>query len=104
MSRYFHGPSCKCRQCDHNYRGGCSSQDSQDGGYARWEGQDVYWDAEAGGIINIFPGGMPPRDHRTHDHDHIKIRGASVTTLRGVTIITGGQVAYKRINGVELIK
>lgn len=74
-----------------------------DSGYAYWEGQYVYWDKEDayGNVINIFPGGMPPRNHFSHDHDHIKVRGASVTTLRGQTVITGGYVTYKRINGIE---
>lgn len=75
----------------------------EDGGYAYWEGQQVYWDKDDpfGNVINIFPGGMPPRNHYSHDHDHIKVRGASVHTVRGDTYISGGYVTWKRVNGVE---
>lgn len=76
---------------------------NEDGGYAYWQDQRVYWDKDDpfGNVINIFPGGMPPRNHYTHDHDHIKVRGASVTTIRGDTYLIGGYVIWKRINGVE---
>lgn len=76
---------------------------NEDGGYAYWEGQQVYWDKDDsyGNVINIFPGGMPPRSHDTHSHDHIKVRGATVSTGGGTTRITGGHVIWKRINGVE---
>ena len=76
---------------------------SEDGGYAFWEGQNVYWDKDdsMGNVINIFPQGMPPRSSLTHDHDHIKVTGASVTTRGGQTYISGGYVSYRRINGVE---
>ena len=75
----------------------------EDGGYARWEGQIVFWDKDDpwGNVINIFPGGMPPRSHYTHDHDHIKVRGASVAVRGGTTCIVGGYVAWSRIGGVE---
>ena len=41
---------------------------NQDGGYAEWQGNKVYWDKDDvfGNVINIFPGGMPPRSHYTH--------------------------------------
>lgn len=76
---------------------------NEDGGYALWQGDQVYWDKDdpSGNVINIFPGGMPPRSHHSHDHDHIKVRGASVTSSDGYTRITGGYVFWKRVNGVE---
>jgi hypothetical protein len=103
---------CKgdCDRCTENRyarerraAGGGEATFDSDGGYARWEGQDVYWDRDDrdGNDINIFPSGMPPRDHNSHDHDHIKVRGASIATVRGVTVITGGYVTWKRTNGVE---
>ena len=78
----------------------------EDGGYAEWQGKQVYWDKEDyfGNVISIFPGGMPPRNHLSHDHDHIKVRGATVSTFGSQTTITGGQVIWQRINGVESYK
>lgn len=101
MDRYMAAQAAIANDDTGSYSGG--SDFNEDGGYAHWNGQSVYWDKEDayGNVINIFPGGMPPRSHHTHDHDHIKVRGASISSLGGQTIITGGYVIYSRINGVE---
>lgn len=90
---------CECA----DRRAAAASVYTQDGGYAFWEGRNVYWDKDdsLGNVINIFPDGMPPRSHGTHDHDHIKVSGASVSTVGGTTYIVGGYVSWSRINGVE---
>jgi len=72
---------------------------SFDGGWAQWEGNRVYWDANQDGSFNIFPDGMPTRRSGMEEHDHIVIEGAR---LSGVDIV-GGRVTFKRVNGVTTI-
>lgn len=41
-----------------------------DAGNGQYGGQSAYWDTNADGSTNIFPGGMPSDHHSRSPHDH----------------------------------